>query len=69
MTPLMIAADHGDVTSIISLVSLGEDVNFADEDGWTAIMFAADNGHLDCIRTLARLQVRVPCEQSVLTKF
>jgi ankyrin repeat protein len=57
MTPLMIAADQGDTSKIIKFVKLGEDVNCADEDGWTAMMFAADNGHIDCIRELARLQV------------
>jgi ankyrin repeat protein len=56
MTALMIAADSGDTQQIIALGTSLSDVNAADEDGWTAIMYAADSGHVDCIHALADLQ-------------
>ena len=68
MTPLMVAADHGYADKIAILIASGQDVNYADEDGWTALMFAADNGHIDCIRSLARFQVRCQCEP-ICTQF
>ncbi len=56
----MIAADSGDAQQIIALGTSSSDVNAADEDGWTAVMYAADSGHVDCIHSLADLQARHP---------
>ena len=60
MTALMIAADSGDTQQIIALGTSSPDVNASDEDGWTAVMYAADSGHVDCIHALADLQARYP---------
>ncbi|MEP7355596.1 MAG: DUF6438 domain-containing protein [Acidobacteriota bacterium] len=41
MTPLIQAAFSGNVVEIRRLVARGDDVNAADETGWTALMYAA----------------------------
>ena len=48
------AAGAGDVATIRVLAQDGADPN-ADEHGWTAIMWAANNGHLDLICALSEL--------------
>ena len=38
-----------------ALCELGADVNRATKDGWTPIMAAAQNGHLDVVRAMHAL--------------
>jgi ankyrin repeat protein len=53
--PLMIAARSGVVEAVQTLLDFGADPNTAEsERGTTAIMQAADQGHADVIRLLAR---------------
>ena len=46
------AAVCGDVEEIHRLLKSGENPNQADENGWTALMFAADNGHSEAVKVL-----------------
>ena len=36
----------------LELIGLGADVNRAESDGWTPLLFAANNGHLDVVGLL-----------------
>jgi ankyrin repeat protein len=53
MTPLLLAAHSGDNGKLAELISSGSaDVNEKSAYGWTALMFAAWQGHADCVKTL-----------------
>ena len=39
--PLTTAAYEGNVSDILDLLSEGEDINCADSDGWTPLIYAA----------------------------
>lgn len=41
ITPLMRAAEFGDVSVVEKMVLAGADVNAKDENGWTALMYSA----------------------------
>ncbi len=49
---LWAAAWRGDKGTVKSLVQAGANVNVADADGWTALHFAADSGHLNVVKVL-----------------
>ena len=51
---LLVAAAGGDHERVQDLLSDGANVNYQNEDGWTALMFAADaiNGNADIVRAL-----------------
>ena len=44
-TPLMRAAERGNLRAVDALITAGANVNAQDEDGNTALMDAADEGH------------------------
>ncbi len=46
------AALNGNLEAVSSMLKLGMDVNVADEDGRTAIMFAGFNGHTEVVKIL-----------------
>ena len=52
-TPLMNAAERGDVSSVSRLLAApGIDVNSTSEAGDTALLFAAHGGHVDVVTSL-----------------
>lgn len=51
-TPLMMAADIGDLTTTRLLLKQGADVNLTNNEGSTALMLAARDGHIEIIRSL-----------------
>lgn len=51
-TALMLAVSHGNFTMVQILVESGADINIQDDDGSTALMCAAEQGHLDIIKYL-----------------
>jgi len=60
VTPLMIAAGLGNVDAIGALLSASADVNATTlKDKTTALMFAADFGHLQVVQLLAEGGARV----------
>ena len=54
LTGLLAAATEGDVKEIHRLLKSGENPNQADENGWTALMSAADNGHSESVKDFTR---------------
>lgn len=46
------AACLGDVDRVKTLLRLGASPLATDEDGWTALMMAADDGHVGCVKVL-----------------
>lgn len=62
------AARSGDTTRLEQALSSGVDINMRDEDGYTALMWAARRGHLSAVRLLnkkgADLQLRTPAGSS-----
>lgn len=55
-TALMLAVSHGNFTMVQMLVEAGADINIQDDDGSTALMCAAEQGHLDIIKYLLAQQ-------------
>lgn len=53
-TPLMRAAQMGDLEIAQTLIAHGADVNAQDDDGHTALMFAAEKGGTGMVDTLLR---------------
>ena len=51
-TPLMVAAAEGQVNVLRVLLARGADIEAHDFSGRTAIVYAAVNGHVDCVRLL-----------------
>lgn len=51
-TALMEAADRGNLTAVVNLISAGANVNARDDDGETALMIAADEGHTKIVEVL-----------------
>jgi len=52
VTPLALAAEHGDTDILRLLLEAGADVDSANDDGETALMLAAMNGRPDAVRLL-----------------
>ena len=50
-TPAMSAAVHGETASLKEIAAVS-DLNARDEDGWTALMFAACAGHPSSVAAL-----------------
>lgn len=51
-TTLLSAAFHGDLGEVRCLILEGADVNARDQDGCTALTYAAKQGHLDIVAYL-----------------
>src|SRR4051812_34758601 len=49
---IMVAAETGDLDTILSLLGAGTDVDETSGDGRTALMLAAANGHKEMVRLL-----------------
>ena len=49
---IMRAAQEGKTCVVEYLIESKEDVNVKDENGWTALMNGAFNGHLDIVKLL-----------------
>lgn len=52
MTPLMFSAQYGSAECIRRLLWAGAEVNAIEEDGWSALHFAAKESHLEVCTTL-----------------
>lgn len=48
----MLAVSHGRLDMVQMLVAAGAEVNIQDEDGSTALMCAAEHGHLAIVKFL-----------------
>eukprot|EP00960_Hanusia_phi_P047579 758472-Hanusia_phi.AAC.2 len=55
-TPLLCAAEAGKVMAVLKLVSLGAQVNLADDEGFTALHFACFMGREEAVKTLLELE-------------
>lgn len=53
-TPLSWAAEHGEESIVVSLVSEGAEVNCEDDSGRTPVWWAAENDHKSVINLLVR---------------
>ena len=53
-TELLHAAIEGDLEKLPSLIQAHSDVNHQDDDGWTALHFAAQNRHLKIVDLLLK---------------
>ncbi|KAM6912926.1 kinase D-interacting substrate of 220 kDa B isoform 1-T1 [Xenentodon cancila] len=51
-TPLMVAAEQGNLEIVQELIRRGANVNLDDVDCWTALISAAKEGHIDVVREL-----------------
>jgi len=52
----MLAASHGKYAMASMLLAAGADVNIQDEDGSTALMCAAEHGHVDMVKLILSQQ-------------
>lgn len=57
-TPLMFAAQNNKLLAVTELISAGADINAADNDWWTTLMFAAWMGHESVVDCLLDAQAR-----------
>ncbi|CAG2061266.1 unnamed protein product [Timema podura] len=48
----MLAVSHGRLDTVKLLIEAGADININDEDGSTALMCAAEHGHIDIVKQL-----------------
>ncbi|KAM7403135.1 hypothetical protein PAMA_003855 [Pampus argenteus] len=51
-TPLMVAAEQGNLEIVQELIRRGANVNFDDVDCWTALISAAKEGHIEVVKEL-----------------
>ena len=49
----------GNEEIVKELINAGADVNIEDERGWTALMYASDNGHIEIVKKLIQADVDV----------
>ena len=59
-TSLMICACTGQYSEIVELlISYGADINATDKNGWTALMFASQNGYVESVKILLQYNADV----------
>lgn len=58
-TPLIIAAEKGNVEIVHELIKRNVQVNIQDEDGWTALIAACKEGHYDIVKELLECGAKV----------
>ncbi|WXC58102.1 hypothetical protein SNK03_004001 [Fusarium graminearum] len=58
-TELSLAAQFGDIDAVNRLLTLGVDINLADQDGQTPLLWAAYKGHEAIVRLLVKNAARV----------
>ena len=51
-TPLMLAAERGDLEMMTVLMPAGADVDARSEEGWTALIHAVSQGEIDAVELL-----------------
>ncbi|KAL1375001.1 hypothetical protein pipiens_017759, partial [Culex pipiens pipiens] len=61
---LLIAADGGDIGTIKTLIESGADVDFVDNDGNTALHYAASRDRLEVVRLLVQQMTDVSVENN-----
>lgn len=59
----MLAVSHGRMDMIKLLIDAGAEINIQDDDGSTALMCAAEHGHIDIVRLLLN---QPNCDSSIL---
>ncbi|MGL9779895.1 MAG: ankyrin repeat domain-containing protein, partial [Wolbachia sp.] len=50
------AVKNGEIDKVKSLISDGADVNATDQDGWTPLHLAAENGHKEVVEALLKVE-------------
>jgi ankyrin repeat protein len=66
----MLGASHGRFDTIRLLIEAGADINIQDEDGSTALMCAAEHGHLQIAKYLsAQPDCDVNITDNVITEY
>lgn len=53
-TPLICASRMGHLTVAETLLAAGADANIRDSNGYSALDYAAEEGHVDCLQAIAR---------------
>lgn len=66
MTSLMMAAKAGHYQCIVSLMTRGASLNVGDNNGYTAIHFAARQGHKDVVEYLVEAGGAVELRDTIL---
>ena len=56
---LLNAAEDGNTVVIKQLIKYGANINYQDDDGWTALMFASANRNYDVIKLLLENKVKI----------
>lgn len=59
----MLAVSHGRLDMVQMLVEAGADVNIQDEDGSTALMCAAEHGHIEIVKYFL---TQTDCDSSIV---
>ncbi len=55
------AVEAGDPQAVEAALNAGANINYADSNGWTALMMAALHGHIDIVRLLIDAGAHVNC--------
>lgn len=66
---LLVAARNGDLTQVQALIASGAKVDISDPNGTTALMFAANSGYTEIVRSLlnAGANINLPRKRYGLT--
>jgi ankyrin repeat protein len=59
------AADNGDTAKVMEGLNQGIDVNVTDEHGQTALMLAADQGHIDTVNFLLQYRASLDLQNKL----
>ena len=66
ITPLMVASLHGRLDAVKTLLSLGADPNFENEDDVTALAIAAQHGFCEIVEVLAECSSRINITKALM---